>query len=200
MTPDAPPNPRQSNSTPEPNTWVGAYGDLLFRYAQLRVHDVQRAEELVQETFLAALQGLRSYSGQSNFSTWLVGILNHKLVDHLRRQAREVPLTLEADAAIDAMFNPMEHWRRSTMPRPWRQSPETVAQQAEAQHALKLCIESLPERYRQAFILRAMDERDTGDICKILGLRPNNLYIVLHRARLRLRACLEGKGIGSPSG
>ncbi|MDA8377667.1 MAG: sigma-70 family RNA polymerase sigma factor [Planctomycetia bacterium] len=200
MTLDAPPGSNQPSIIPEPNTWVSAYGDLLFRYAQLRVRDVQTAEELVQETFLAALQGLNNFSRQSNFGTWLVGILKHKLIDHLRRQARETPLDLEPDTAIDAMFNPIEHWRQSALPRSWRQSPEMMAQQTEAQQALKLCIESLPERYRQAFIMRVMDESDTADICKNLGLTPNNLYMVLHRARLRLRACLEDKGIGDTTG
>jgi RNA polymerase sigma-70 factor (ECF subfamily) len=170
---------------------------MLFRHAQLRVHDVQKAEELVQETFLAALQGLRRYSGQSNFGTWLVGILKHKIVDHFRRQRPESPLDLGDDEAVDAMFNWAEHWKASSTPRSWRQSPDAVAEQADARHALRQCLESLPERYRQAFIMRVVDEIDTDEICKILGLTPNNLYVLLYRARLRLRACLEGKGIGT---
>ena len=197
MVPESPLNQGEQNTLPAADTWVATYGDTLLAYARLRVRDQATAEELVQETLLAALQGARYFSGQANFGTWLTGILKHKIVDHFRRRQPETPLDLENDFVVDAMFNKVEHWKASSTPRPWRQSPDAVAEQVETQRALQRCLESLPERYRQAFVMRVMDESDTNEVCKILGLTPNHLYVLLHRARLRLRACLEDQGIGA---
>ena len=190
-------SPQNNDRTPPATeTWVANYGDMLFRYVRLRVRDDTTAEELVQETFLAALQGLKNFSGQSSFGTWLVGILKHKLIDHLRRQVREKPAAMDDDGAVNGMFNPFGHWTSTAKPHAWRSSPEELAQQADTQRALQLCMEALPGRYREVFVMRVMDEIETDEICKILQLNPNNLYMMLHRARLRLRACLESKGIG----
>ena len=183
-------------SPPATETWVANYGDMLFRYVRLRVRDDATAEELVQETFLAALQGLKNFSGQSSFGTWLVGILKHKLIDRLRRQGREKSAEMDDDSAVNGMFNSFGHWTSMATPHAWRSSPEELAQQADTQRLLRLCMEALPGRYREVFVMRVMDEIETDEICKILQLNPNNLYMMLHRARLRLRACLESKGIG----
>ncbi|MGC8559832.1 MAG: sigma-70 family RNA polymerase sigma factor [Phycisphaerae bacterium] len=183
-------------SVPATETWVANYGDMLFRYVRLRVRDDATAEELVQETFLAALQGLKNFSGQSSFGTWLVGILKHKLIDHLRRQVRETPAAMDDDGAVSGMFNSFGHWTSMATPHAWKSSPEELAQQADTQRALKTCMEALPRRYREVFVMRVMDGVETEEMCKILELNPNNLYMMLHRARLRLRACLESKGIG----
>ena len=184
------------HSPPTAGTWVDTYGDTLFRYVRLRVRDDATAEELVQETFLAALQGLKNFSGQSSFGTWLVGILKHKLIDHLRRQGREKSAEMDDDSAVNGMFNSFEHWTSMATPHAWRSSPEELAQQADTQRALRLCMEALPGRYREVFVMRVMDGVGTDEMCKILQLNRNNLYMMLHRARLRLRACLESKGIG----
>jgi RNA polymerase sigma-70 factor (ECF subfamily) len=181
---------------PDPGTWVSTYGDMLFRYAQFRVRDLQKAEELVQETLLAALQASGRFSGQSNFGTWLVGILKHKIIDHLRRRDREKPVPMDDDSAVNGMFNSRNHWTSQSAPHAWGYSPDELAQRAETSQMLALCLDALPDRYREVFIMSIMDGIDTGEICKILELNPNNLYMVLHRARLRLRACLESKGVG----
>lgn len=188
--------PNSPQAVPPADTWVATYGDMLFGYVHLRLRHRAVAEDLVQETFLAALKQLSNFSGQASFSTWLVGILKHKLIDYLRAQGRQMPVDMEDDPAIDAMFGRMEHWRRRAAPHPWRQQPQALVEQAEVQQALKLCIQALPQRYQQAFIMRVIDDIDTEEICKILRLNSNNLYAILHRARLRLRACLQEKGIG----
>ncbi len=190
-------SPENNDRTPPATeTWVANYGDMLFRYVRLRVRDDATAEELVQETFLAALQGLKNFSGQSSFGTWLAGILKHKLIDHLRRQVREKSAEMDDDSVVGGMFNSFAHWTSMAKPHAWRSSPEELAQQADALRALQLCMEALPGHYREVFVMRVMDGVETDEICKVLELNPNNLYMMLHRARLRLRACLESKGIG----
>ena len=183
-----------STEAPPADIWVAQFGDLLFRYALLRVGDRIAAEELVQETFLAALQGRSNFKGQSDFSTWLVGILKHKIMDHFRRQERDRTDALPEDSAVEGMFNRFGKWRK--MPRRWHNDPEDSAMESELLPLLQRCMEALPESQRQAFALSVMDDHKSEEVCKTLSVSTTNLYVLLHRARMRLRECLEKKGIG----
>ncbi len=189
------PNIRQS---PSAELWVEEYGDILFRYAKLRVKDRSTCEELVQETFLAALKGKENFQGQCEFSTWLVGILKHKVLDYFRRQQRDQTDTLPEDSVVEAMFSRIGKWK--TLPRRWHIDPQDSAIESELLSALHRCMEALPESQRQAFALMVMDGQNSEQVCKTLQISSTNLYVLLYRARLRLRACLEGKGIGGASG
>ncbi len=184
----------QADKCPSAELWVDQYGDLLFRYARLRVADRANCEELVQETFLAALKGKENFKGQCEFSTWLVGILKHKIMDHFRRQERHATDTLPDDEAVDGMFSRFGKWKK--FPRRWQINPEDSAIESEVLPMLQRCMEALPETQRQAFILSVMDEQNSDVVCKTLSVTSTNLYVLLHRARLRLRDCLEKKGVG----
>ncbi len=184
----------KDHATPATDTWVEAFGDLLFRFARLRIDDRHVCEELVQETFLAALKAKDNFKGQCEFATWLVGILKHKLMDHFRRQQREQTEKLPDDEAVEAMFHPYGKWKK--FPRRWHIDPQDSAMESELLPALQRCMEALPESQRRAFAISVMDEQKSGDICKTLGVSATNLYVLLYRARLRLRECLEKKGIG----
>ncbi|MHB1766352.1 MAG: sigma-70 family RNA polymerase sigma factor [Phycisphaerae bacterium] len=188
------PEGHATHELPSAEVWVDQYGDLLFRYARLRVADRSTSEELVQETFLAALKGREDFKGQCEFSTWLVAILKHKIMDHFRRQERDQMDTLPEDGAVDGMFSSFGKWKR--IPRRWHVEPQDSAMESEVLPAFQRCMEELPEPQRQAFALSVMDEQKSEDICKVLGVSMTNLYVLLHRARLRLRDCLERKGIG----
>lgn len=170
------------------------YGDLLYRYAFLRVADRANCEELVQETFLAALKGKEHFKGQCEFATWLVGILKHKIMDHFRRQERNQTDALPEDSAVEGMFSRLGKWKK--FPRRWYIDPQDSTMESEVLPALQRCMEALPESQRQAFALSIMDEQKSEEVCKTLGISATNLYVLLHRARLRLRDCLEKKGIG----
>ena len=183
----------------DPEHWADLYGDYLYRYALLRTREPSAAEEVVQETFLAALQARKRFAGQSTERSWLVGIIKHKIVDHFRKALRETPtddLDRMGEGADDA-FDQRGHWRRDRdIPAAWPEDPGAAIEQSEFWDVLKRCLGELPPRMVQVFTLREMDEVSTEEICSTLKITPNNLWVLLHRSRKHLRACLERHHFG----
>lgn len=181
----------------DPAAWVDDHGDYLFRYALVRLRDEARAEDVVQETLLAALQHLNSYSGRATERTWLTGILKHKIVDQIRKSCKEVPFEpSDTDLSeFDPLFErPDEfqgHWSDTLSPRIWNRSPEDAVQQDEFFGVLQRCMGKLPERVAHVFTLREMNELDTEEICSLLELSTSNFWVMMHRARMSLRRCIE---------
>ena len=175
----------------DPSEWVDRYGDYLFRYAMLRLRDRSAAEDLVQETFLAALKGRETFSGGSSEATWLVGILKHKIADHFRRQAHEVPLE-EGDLREQpdpSVFDGSGHW--TSGPIDWGGDPADLYREKKFLDQFAKCLAGLPPNHANAFTLREIEGVDAGEICKILSVSETNLWVILHRARMQLRRCLE---------
>jgi len=169
----------------------------LLRYAILQLRDAELAQDVVQETLLAALEGRAQFSGKSSHKTWLTGILKHKIVDVLRRKSREQPLTAtegesEADA-IDALFSQDGHWQQ--FPANWG-NPEKSFEDKNFWAVFELCSQLMPARTARVFMMREVMELSTEEICKELSITPTNLWVMLHRARLSLRECLEIKWFG----
>ena len=180
----------------KPEHWVDQYGNDLFRYALLRLRDSQLAEDVVQETFLAALRARKNFSGRSSEKTWLFGILKHKIVDHIRKASRERP-TEDPEIPEDAvkyLFDDKGKWR--VMPTEWDADPSTILEQKEFQDVLEKCLSDLPSRLSDAFSLREMDGLTSKEVCKVLGVSATNLWVMLYRARMRLRHCLEMNWFG----
>lgn len=181
----------------DPTAWVDEHGDFLFRYAIVRLRDESLAEDLVQETLLAAIQAVDSYSGKSAERTWLVGILKHKIIDLFRKRSREVPLDpSETDLSeFDPLFERddefKDHWNDYLSPRIWRRSPADALQENEFFGVLQNCMSKLPERVASVFSLREMNGLDTDEICEILSLSSSNFWVMMHRARMALRRCIE---------
>jgi len=181
----------------DPAAWVDDHGDYLFRYALVRLRDEERAEDVVQETLLAALQHLRSYSGRATERTWLTGILKHKIVDQIRKSCKEVPFEpSDTDLSeFDPLFErPDEfqgHWSDTLSPRVWNRTPEDAVRQDEFFGVLQKCMAKLPERVAHVFTLREMNELDTEEICSMLELSTSNFWVMMHRARMSLRRCIE---------
>lgn len=181
----------------DPAGWVDDHGDYLFRYALIRLRDEARAEDVVQETLLGALQHMASYSGKSTERTWLTGILKHKIVDQIRKSCKEVPFEpSDTDLSeFDPLFErPDEfngHWSDTLSPRIWHRSPEDAVQQSEFFMVLHNCIGKLPQRVANVFTLREMNELDTEEICSLLELSTSNFWVMMHRARMSLRRCIE---------
>lgn len=190
-------DPVQVSLNIDPTTWVDDHGDCLFRYAVARLRDETVAEDIVQETLLSAMQSLSSYAGRASERTWLLGILKHKLIDHFRRRAREVPLDpQETDLSeFDPLFERQDefkgHWNDYLSPRIWKSSPEDALQQDEFFMVLERCMSKLPERVAAVFSLREMSELGTDQVCEILGLSSSNFWVMMHRARMSLRRCIE---------
>jgi len=175
----------------DPAEWIDAYGDMLFRYALVRLRDQGLAEDVVQETFLSALASRQNFAGRSTERTWLVGILKHKIVDILRKRSRERPVD-DFEALQDMGkedFDETGRWR--VKPASWTTDSSTLYQQKEFWEVLEACLSDLPERLAAAFSLRELEEMETKELCKVLHISPTNLWVMLHRARHRLRGCLE---------
>jgi RNA polymerase sigma-70 factor (TIGR02943 family) len=162
----------------------------LLRFARSQLRNDAWAEDAVSETLLAALEKPQSFAGQSQLKTWLVGILKHKVVDQLRRHAREATILADDDDTdIDQLlFNADGHWRAA--PAAWS-NPEAALGQRQFFDVLEACIEHLPATQGRVFMMREWLELETDEICKQLTITSTNLWVLLHRARLRLRECLE---------
>jgi RNA polymerase sigma-70 factor, ECF subfamily len=174
--------------------WIDEHGDALYRFALVRVRDANAAEDLVQETFLAALQGARRESGEAAERRWMIGIIKHKIVDHFRRMARE-PLREDHPAdlpAADGDFIADGHWNpEGAAIHGWPDKPDELLERKQFWDTLAVCLDKLPPRTAQVFTLREMDEMDTDEICRLLCLTHTNLGVMLYRARKQLRNCLS---------
>ena len=184
------------SSALDPTTWVDAYGDALYRFAYLRVNNQALAEDLVQETFLAAIKAKDNFRGGSSVKTWLTGILKNKVIDYYRKKNRSE--SLQATAAFfekeeSEMFSSDGHWnyQDANVPAAW--SPEQVlaADRREFMKSFHACAAKLPERIRQVFVLREVDGVSSPEICETMQISQQNLWTMLHRARNALRTCLQ---------
>ena len=184
----------------DPQKWVERYGDYLFSYAMGRVNDSGKAEDLVQETFLAALKGQGRFRGASTERTWLTSILKRKIIDTYRKKysSKESAFGEHEGTVFDGDFYRSEepfkgHWLEGSGPNSHSFLPEGELEQEELMKFINLCIENLPAPLAAAFIMRMIDEENSDTICKELSITPSNLWVMLHRARLRMRECLENK-------
>ena len=166
--------------------WVGSHGDVLFRYAFSRVEKREVAEDLVQETFLYALRGLKDFQGRSKVQTWLIGILKHKIIDHFRKTQRRRQTSSSIDDDLVQLFH-NGHWRQPV--KAWPVVPDHTSH--EFWEAIDDCEEKLPDKLQAAFRMRDIEALETREICEMLSISPGNLSVRLHRARLLLRDCLE---------
>ena len=184
----------------DPSAWVDAYGDRLFRYALSRLRDERAAEDLVQDALVTALRARERFEGRSSELTWLTGILRLKIFEHLRRQAREAALSLsneDGDDRESGWFEADGHWRAADAPADWGGEPHARAESAEFAAALRRCLDALTPSVSRAFVLREMEGAAASDCAEALGVEPAHLAVLLYRARLRLRRCLE-KGYFAP--
>ncbi len=177
----------------DPARWLEEHGDYLFRYALVRVGSRTVAEDLVQETFLAGLNALDRYDGRRPVRFWLRGILSHKVVDHFRRAAREAPLEQDESGELTDSLLYRVTGVPTVHPAPWSFNPRRVFERKEFMDHLYDCLAGLPAGLRRAFTLRELEDEPTETICKELGVTANNVWVMLHRARGQLKACLEKK-------
>jgi RNA polymerase sigma-70 factor (ECF subfamily) len=169
--------------------WLADHGDALYRYALVRARDTHVAEDLVQETLLAALGSSSNFAGRSAERTWLIGILKHKIVDHLRAAIRHQPLTeLQSQAGPD-IFDKNGNWKVRVSK--WECDPHTMVENVEFQSVLASCLSKLPPRIALVFWLRELESMTSDEVCEELEITPTNAWTMLHRARLGLQRCLS---------
>lgn len=167
----------------DPARWVELYGDMLFRYAVKRLGDRHVAENVVQETFLAALRAQQRFQGDASERTWLTGILKHKIVDVLRSRSREHTSTDDEDLEA-TLFTEKGGWRTDLA------GPSAELERRDLRDVIQRCLSRLPGRLAEAFVLREVAELDVPEVSEQLGITQGNLAVMLHRARLRLRTCI----------
>lgn len=183
-----------TNHLSDPKQWVDLYADDLYAYALKMIPDPSQAENLLQETFLAALQSRNSFKGNSSEKTWLISILRHKITDHIRRKYKEIPVTDLAaeDASIDGFFDKISQALPKS-PGTWEIRPDQVLEKDDFWMAFEDCLKRLPPKTAEAFSLSEMEEMRSKEICKVLNVTATNLWSLLHRARVQLRQCLQTK-------
>ena len=183
------------SSSCDPAAWLTEHGDYLYRYALLKLRDEAAAEDMVQETLLAALSAWARFSGQSSVRTWLTGILKHKILDLFRARAKEPQYTpasadpVEEIAAMEqALFDATGHW--ISPPQKWA-DPEACLDQQRFWEAFMHCLVALAPLHARVFHLREMEGASTEEICKELDISSTNCWVMLYRARLGLQQCLK---------
>lgn len=178
---------------------IAALRPQLLRFARAQLRDEAAAEDAVQETLLAAIAGEKRFEGRAALRTWLIGILKNKLVDHIRRRAREPNAgeLLEAEqgdeADFDGLFQEDGHWAEA--PAAWG-DPQRALQNRRFNDVFEACLELLPAQTARVFLMREMLGLETAEICQDLAISTSNCWVLLYRARMRLRSCLQKNWFG----
>ncbi len=194
MQPKEKETPAESAPAASPEAWLAEHGDCLYRTALMRVRQPEVAADLVQDTLLAALRTVEKFGGRSTERTWLLGILKHKICDHFRKLGRETNFT---DLAFfqdeqGEKFDDADFWNADGRgPARWETGGDEALNRSEFLTALQVCLGKLPERVSAVFLMREMDDEPSATICETLGVSAANLWVMLHRARMALRQCLE---------
>jgi RNA polymerase sigma-70 factor (ECF subfamily) len=165
----------------------------LLRVAMLQLRDRDAAEDVVQETIVAAFAGRDGFTARSTLRTWVTGILRHKIVDAIRRRQRDpifessLPEEVELDD-FDGLFDASGGW--DAKPAGWG-DPEAALGRREFFDVMEFCLEKLPPNTARVFLMREVLELDSDEICKELKITANHLWVILYRARMALRECLQ---------
>lgn len=179
-------------------SWVEDYTDTLYSWAFYKVSDKQTAEDLVQETFMAACKYYKNFKGKSKPKTWLFSILNNKIIDHYRKKSR-APIINESHlhhgdgSIIEETFDGLGYWKEEKKPAEWELNAEeaNLLDDGEFNDVLQHCMAKLPPQWAMALQLKYLQEKDGKDIGQELGISTSNYWQIIHRAKLSLRECLE---------
>jgi len=174
-----------------PHHWVELYADYLYTYAVIRISDEELARDLVQETFLAALEKRDSFKGASSERTWLTAILKHKVIDVYRKKSssmQKVETTFMEEDFFDANDG---HWNVPQRPRLFGVEEGDPLANKEFTSILQQCMKKLPALWLSVFTMKHMDEATTEIICKELKVTASNFWVIIHRTKVNLRACLQ---------
>lgn len=186
----------------DPDEWLEAHGDALFRFAMKHLRDSASAEDVVQETLLAALQARDEFAGNASQRTWLTGILKRKIADLIRKRSREA--TFENDAQdghgdstelTACLFDQRGEW---VVPQRAWGDPDAMFEQNRFWEAFTCCYDGLSPKLSTAFSLREFSGLSIEELCEILNISSSNCSVILYRARLALKTCLESSWFDNP--
>lgn len=180
----------------DPDSWVQRYGNELYRFAFQRVRNAEESADVVQETFLAAWKARDGYRGEISERNWLFTILKRKIIDLYRKRKDTVSLSSDDAAFEGTLFDEAGHWLGTSAPQ-WSKDTLTEVERKEFHEILGRCLDAMPPSQRSAFVLRYIDEDSAEQICQHLNLTTSTYWVVLHRARHRMRGCMERKWFSS---
>jgi RNA polymerase sigma-70 factor (TIGR02943 family) len=169
----------------------------MLKFATLQLSDSHLAEDAVQEALIGALRNAKTFAGQAALKTWIFAILKNKIADVLRQKQRLVyagSLRQEDEEKEDfsELFNQKGMWQPDERPAGWG-NPQDALHQSQFWLTFETCLEGLPGQQARVFMMREFIELDSDEICSTVGISTSNLNVMLHRARLRLRECLENR-------
>jgi RNA polymerase sigma-70 factor (TIGR02943 family) len=182
--------PNQEKNVLDPNKWIVLYADYLFNYTISRIDDKELAKDIVQETFFSALKAMKNYRGDASERTWLVSILKRKIIDQYRK-ANSKKGRAEVRVNFYEDGDKKGSWLEECVPQTWDNEAASDIETKELGDALNNCIAALPEKHRMVFKMKTIQNIDTDDICNELDISASNLWVIIHRARLQLRKCME---------
>ncbi len=189
--------------TLEPEKWIERYADALFSYTYSRINRQDIAEDLVQDTFFSALKAKDTFQFNSSEKTWLISILKRKIIDHYRKKSTQNELNVYDKDTKDGFTNhffeaegKVDHWTDANSPKIWGRDFETKLEGDEFNDILKGCLDKLPQKWAAVFTLKNMEDMDSEEICKELQIAPSNYWVIMHRAKLQLRECMEINWVG----
>ena len=176
-----------------PEQWVTAYADYLYAFALKRLKDPELCKDLVQDTFVSAIKNLKNYKGSSSEKTWLTAILKNKITDIFRTKTSETSLTghFPGEDNTKSFFEENGHWKDKHSPRAWGMEEPSPLENEELREILERCLEKLPPLWAVVVSMKYLDDEKSDHICKEMSLSPSNYWVIIHRAKLSLRACLE---------
>jgi RNA polymerase sigma-70 factor (ECF subfamily) len=169
----------------------------MFSWAFYKTSNKETSEDLVQETFMAAIQAFEKFERKSNPKTWLFAILNNKITDHYRRQVKNPTVREKQESEtrsnilFDTLFDREKQWKKAERPKHWEDESENILDNAEFNRVLQDCIENLPGTWSSAVHLKYFEQKKGELICQQLQITQSNFWQILHRAKLQLRKCLE---------
>jgi RNA polymerase sigma-70 factor (ECF subfamily) len=169
--------------------WVNEFTNELYKWAYYKTSSVETAEDLVQETFLAAAEKINNFKGESSAKTWLFSILNHKIIDHYRKNVNK-PVSIENNS-ISAFFDEDGGWQQAKRPKDWHEEDNHLLDDEEFQQILQKCLDALPIKWNTCVRLKYLSEKSGEEICQELGMTATNFWQIVHRAKLQLRDCVD---------
>jgi RNA polymerase sigma-70 factor (TIGR02943 family) len=177
-----------------PQQWVSAHADYLYAFAISRVNDEEQARDLVQDTFLAALEKVAGFEGKSTERTWLTAILRNKIIDVYRKKSsglRNTEVIVAEQEQEDFFEGHTGHWITEYGPKEFGIEDKDHLVNKEFEQILQRCMDKLPMMWRAVFTMKHIDEEATDTICTELSVSASNFWVIIHRAKLNLRACLQ---------
>jgi len=182
-----------------PDNWISLYGDYLYALAMMKIGNTQIAEDMVQDTLLSAFKARDQFKGNSSEKTWLAAILKNKIIDYYRKKDvlnNTSDYLAETEDSFHQSFFSSEngggHWIEDSAPKQWQtDNADNILNKHEFYRILQYCIQKMPARLVPVFIARFVDEDDAEKICKEFNITSSNYWVIIHRAKLLMRSCLE---------